>query len=92
MHALQNDRTDTVYLLLDNGAALDLPKDPNHHTPLMVACGRSDRSMVLLLLEKGARLDSVDRRGRSAMDYASLRPEITRLLSERSQLDEQMLD
>lgn len=84
MHALRKNCNIIVQLLLDRGAALHFPEDPYARTPLIVACGYCRESTVLLLLERGARLDPVDCSGRSAMTYASDRPEIARLLSDRS--------
>jgi hypothetical protein len=43
-------------------------------TPLMHAAQHGDVKMLALLLQRGARLEDVDQRGASALDYASRRP------------------
>lgn len=80
MHALKERWTGTVQLFLDRGAALNFPEHPYIQTPLMVACQYSDASTILLLLYKGACIDSVDSQGCSAFAYTSGRPEIASLL------------
>jgi len=64
--AIKNNHLEIVKVLLEGGV------DPNYamgQTPLMAA-SQIDIKMVDLLLEKGAKVDTTDRNGRTALHYA----------------------
>ena len=67
-------------LLVDNGA--DVNFECRQGTPLSAACGTNDRSVVKFLLERGARVDAVDRGGGTALMTASSygHPEMVKFL------------
>jgi ankyrin repeat protein len=67
-------------LLVDNGADVNL--ECRRGTPLSAACGTNDQLVVKFLLERGARIDTVDRGGDTALITASGygHPEMVKLL------------
>jgi ankyrin repeat protein len=72
--ASQNGHAGAVEVLLSHRAAVDLDRPTaDGSTALMVACDRQRARVVELLLGGRASLDATDRRGRSALDFATNR-------------------
>jgi ankyrin repeat protein len=72
--AIENDRPETVQVLLNHGVAADAPLPTwDRRTPLHEAALRVDAAVVGLLLERGADANQLDRVGRSPLYNAVVR-------------------
>ena len=69
--AAKNDRTETLKLLLEQGAAVDAATECGE-TALQVACKEGHLSCVKALLDAGADINRADLRGRTALLWAAL--------------------
>ncbi|MEP4684443.1 MAG: ankyrin repeat domain-containing protein, partial [Rhodopirellula bahusiensis] len=71
MYASTADNAETVKLLLDAGAAVDLVDSEEHFSPLMFAAAEGQMEVVELLLDAGADPTKADIDGETAIDFAS---------------------
>ena len=62
--------TEIVKLLIEAGAEVNLG-DSYNMTPLMMAALNGNKGTVLVLLQKGADVNAVDKSGQSALNYVS---------------------
>jgi L-ascorbate metabolism protein UlaG (beta-lactamase superfamily) len=69
--AVQNSLAEVAELLLKNGADINRPSGPFGWTVLHYAAVRGDKSMVELLLDKGADLGVTDSDGKTSLDLAA---------------------
>ena len=77
---IQNENTEKLKKSLSNEKLLNQFL-PNGRTPLMEAIYWNKKSMVTLLIEMGAHLETKDETGHTAQDYASDKKEILFLLN-----------
>ncbi len=68
--AIKSRRMDIVRLCKDRGISLNESRRKSGMTPLMLASAFNDIEMVEYLLKEGADINSVDRFGMTALDYA----------------------
>lgn len=68
--AIMKGDTETVKKFIEYGA--DVNETSNGLTPLMMAARFNKAEIVTLLLAKGAKIDTKDERGLTAMKYAEL--------------------
>ena len=68
--AIKYRRPDIVKLCKDRGLDLNLSRRKSGMTPLMLASAFNDVDMVKYLIEEGADINSVDKYGMTALDYA----------------------
>lgn len=61
---------ETVVLLLERGADINIKDTNGGKTPLMVAMLFGHKDIAILLLEKGADMDAQDNNGRTALEFA----------------------
>ncbi len=83
--AIENDRRETVQMLLEHGVAADAPLPTwDWRTPLHEAAARADPAVVGLLIDRGADANRLDRVGRSPLYDAVVhgREETVRVLLE----------
>mmetsp|Transcript_9300 Transcript_9300/g.21026 ORF Transcript_9300/g.21026 Transcript_9300/m.21026 type:complete len:183 (-) Transcript_9300:177-725(-) len=71
MHrAAEEGRLEVLGALTTRGGAVDAKTTWGWQTPLMLACGRGHYEAALLLLESGAKWETVDKTGKTALEYA----------------------
>ena len=70
--AIKQRRLDIVELCAGQGISLTESRRRSGLTPLMLAASFSDFEMVDYLLEHGASIDTVDKKGMDAIEYARL--------------------
>ncbi|ORX92853.1 ankyrin, partial [Basidiobolus meristosporus CBS 931.73] len=75
-------KSDVVSVLIKEGGANVDATDSNGATPLMYAARDGHENIVQLLLEYGAKVDTVDCNAWSSLQYSRAYPGITRLLEE----------
>lgn len=80
-----NDSIDTVRVLIDAGADINVAQHGGY-TPLLQAAAAGKKDIVLLLLERGAHIEALCDQGKSAADYARERGhlELSEILDSRS--------
>ncbi|KAA1258748.1 Ankyrin repeats (3 copies) [Rubripirellula obstinata] len=82
MHACTNSSVETVRLLIDGGADINVTESTEGFTPLMTAAALGQTEIVKLLLERSADKGVVDQDGDTAISHAqnSQHDEIVELL------------
>ena len=70
-YAVVAQQPELVGFLLDHGADANIPRPTSGRHHSILAVGRSDESIVTLLLAHGAKPDLADENGNSALHYAT---------------------